>query len=123
MKIALYIENGLEQVVLTPESKLEADILGKIHDGSRQIELKRGDFYECRGGWVRWKQPRTRGMFSYSDENDHDESTMIVLRPASVDSRRMAETACGLGSEGPTSAVAEGQTPITHCSNKANHHG
>lgn len=70
MKIALYIEDGLEQIVLTPESDTEKAILGKIHDGSRELSIKRGEFYECRGGWVR----HGRGT--------GDDSTMIVLRPA-----------------------------------------
>lgn len=67
MKIALYIEDGLEQVVLTPESETEKGIIGKLHDGSRELSIKRGSFYGCRGGWVR-------------HERDDDTSTMIVLR-------------------------------------------
>ena len=69
MKIALYIEDGLEQIVLTPEGDTEKNILSKLHDGTRKIEIKRGDFYECRGGWVRQAQAG-------------DNSTMIVLRKA-----------------------------------------
>lgn len=68
MKIALYIEDGLEQIVLTPESDTEKDILGKLHDGSRELSIKKGSFYECRGGWMR------NGVSG-------DPSTMIVLRP------------------------------------------
>jgi len=79
MKIALYIEDGLEQIVLTPESDTEKGILGKIHDGSRQMELRRGSFYKCQGGWVRYSQP-WRGTYDRTDNDD--ESTMIVLRPA-----------------------------------------
>jgi hypothetical protein len=75
VKIALYIEDGLEQIVLTPESKTEENILEKLHDGSRQLSILRGKFYECLGGWVR------HGLLSH--ENSNDASTMIVLRPAS----------------------------------------
>lgn len=80
MKIALYIEDGLEQIVLTPEGDTEKAILAKIHDGSRSIDLKRGSFYECRGGYARYA-PRymTSGMYSPS-ESRSDDSTMIVLR-------------------------------------------
>jgi len=79
MKIALYIEDGLEQVVLTPESETEKAILGKIHDGSRDISLKRGTFYGCRGGWTRHRElrPTLHGM-----PENQDDSTMIVLTPA-----------------------------------------
>lgn len=68
MKIALYIEDGLEQIALTPEGETEKSILGKLTDGSRQLSIKRGQFYACVGGWVR--------------HSDHPEdSVMIILRP------------------------------------------
>jgi hypothetical protein len=71
MKIALYIEDGLEQIVLTSESKTEEAILGRMHDGSREVSIHQGAFYAaCRGGWVR--------------EFKDDKSTMIVLRPAAT---------------------------------------
>lgn len=70
MKIALYIEDGLEQLVLTPEGTTEKAILGKLHDGARAVSILKGAFYECRGGWVR-----------HGAEQD---STMIVLRPKSA---------------------------------------
>lgn len=71
MKIALYIEDGLEQIVLTPEGATEKAILGKLSDGSRELSIKRGEFYACAGGWTR--HGRT------------DESTMIILTPRESD--------------------------------------
>lgn len=67
MKIALYIQEGLEQIVLTPETPTEKGIVEKLTDVSRELGIKKGEFYECRGGWVR------HGTTA-------DESTMIVLR-------------------------------------------
>lgn len=78
MKIALYIEDGLEQIVLTPEGETETAILGKLSDGSRDLSIVRGSFYECRGGWVRHKRTWTDSVYGGSGE---DSSTMIVLRP------------------------------------------
>lgn len=72
MKIALYIEDGLEQIVLTPESDTEKGILGKLHDGLRELSIKRGAFYACMGGWTR------QGSLNMS-RSEPDESTMIVL--------------------------------------------
>jgi hypothetical protein len=82
MKIALYIEDGLEQIVLTPDSETEKSILDKIHDGTRELRIARGSFYGCRGGWTRWKdQPR----HSVYGSEINDESTMIVLaKPAAA---------------------------------------
>ena len=65
MKIALYIEDGREQIVLTPESDTEKSILAKMHGGSRKISLRKGGFFRCMGGWTR--------------EAASQESTMIVL--------------------------------------------
>lgn len=67
MKIALYIEDGLEQIVLTPQSDTEKAILGKLSDGSRSLSIKRGEFYACQGGWTR--------------QGPTDSSTMIILTP------------------------------------------
>ncbi len=69
MKIALYIEDGLEQIVLTPQGDVEKGILAKLHDGSRAFSLKKGSFFTCLGGWTRYR-------------DGDDESTMIVLLPA-----------------------------------------
>jgi hypothetical protein len=80
MKIALYIEDGLEQIVLTPEGEAEANILGKLHDGSRSLEIHSGTFYDCRGGWKRWKAP-LYSPYDNAETRHQDESTMIVLRP------------------------------------------
>jgi hypothetical protein len=64
MKIALYIEDGLEQVVLTPQTDTEKSILAKIHD--RELTIHTGEFYSCIGGWTR------RGS--------GNSSTILVLR-------------------------------------------
>ena len=79
MKIALYIEDGLEQIVLTPETKTEEGILGKLHDSDRDLSIKSGEFYACQGGWMRHRRMYSMGEMGY-DGRDKEESTMIVLR-------------------------------------------
>ena len=79
MKIALYIEDGLEQIVLTPESETEKGILGKLHDGSRELSVLKGSFFDCKGGWTRYTPNQT--IYGYGVESERGgESTMIVLR-------------------------------------------
>ena len=74
MKIALYIEEGLEQLVLTPSTDAEKSILAKLEDGTRELKIYRGDFYPCKGGWMRHR--------NFSEFDSHpDKSTIIVLRP------------------------------------------
>lgn len=52
MKIALYIENGSQQIVLTPEDDTEKQILAKMHC-KPNFSIYKGSFYNCAGGWVR----------------------------------------------------------------------
>ena len=66
MKIAFYIEDGLEQIILTPADKYERDMLSKMHDGTRDLDIKRGSFYACQGGWTR--------------QGSNEDSTIVVLR-------------------------------------------
>jgi len=75
MKIALYIEDGLEQIVLTPEGETEKSILSKMHDGGRSIEIYHGSFYGCQGGWTRHS---ISSAYDYSPRED--QSTIVVLR-------------------------------------------
>lgn len=72
MKIALYIEDGLEQIVLTPETEMEKSIVGKLSDDTRTLSVYQGGFYSCNGGWVR--------HLELGVETDPDTSTILVLR-------------------------------------------
>lgn len=63
------MEDGLEQIVLTPESETEKAILGKMHDGTRTLSVHRNSFFHTRGGFV------SQGPYS-----DKEFSTMIVLK-------------------------------------------
>jgi hypothetical protein len=109
MKIALYIEDGLEQIVLTPESDTEKGILGKLHDGSRELGIHKGAFFNCRGGWTRYTPFQTHFDYGYT-ASDGDESTMIVLRPAQAIEARRAATG-NTDAVADESAVPEGNAP------------
>lgn len=52
MKTAILVEDGLFQVVLTPQSDLEKMALEKL-SSLKGLEVYKGSFYECRGGWQR----------------------------------------------------------------------
>ena len=78
MKIALYIEDGLEQIVLTPESETERAILNKLHDQKRELSIKKGSFWDVRGGYKRYGVNYTSDIYGGIEQNA--ESTMIVLR-------------------------------------------
>jgi len=53
MKTAIYIEDGTVQLVLTPDNKFEKDAISTLIDKSLSVKLFEGEFYDCRGGWIR----------------------------------------------------------------------
>ena len=67
MRIAIVIENGLQQLVLTPETEHETACLAQMHSPNMVTSIFKGAYYECQGGWYR----QGRGT----------DSTIVVLRP------------------------------------------
>lgn len=53
MKTAIYIEDGVVQLVLTPENEFERNALKSIQDKPTDTSIKAGSFYHCQGGWTR----------------------------------------------------------------------
>ncbi len=53
MKTAIYIEDGVVQLVLTPESDFEKNAIGSFENASTVTEIRAGGFYDCQGGWTR----------------------------------------------------------------------
>lgn len=72
MKTAIYIEDGITQIVLTPESEFEKEVIAKFGEDAIQTKIYKGAFYDCRGGWVRQKKYFS-GMYGESED------TSIIL--------------------------------------------
>lgn len=77
MKTAIYIEDGIVQLVLTPENKFEKDAVSSFSKGKVAASIFEGGFYDCRGGWTRQKAyyPQTS---IYGGDSSEDRS--IILR-------------------------------------------
>jgi|SRR5262245_9775377 len=73
MKTAIYIEDGLLQVVITPESEFEKRALSTLENKPLEAQIFSGSFYDCRGGWVR--QTAYHSNYSSGD-------TSLILRIA-----------------------------------------
>lgn len=53
MKTAIYIEDGVTQLVITPETKFEKKALRDYFEGEPlEAKVMVGSFYDCRGGWI-----------------------------------------------------------------------
>jgi hypothetical protein len=70
MRIALYIENGYEQIVLTPEGDTEKRILEQFHTKGRVMSIKKGGFYHCQGGWVRQSADESSTILTLRTEEE-----------------------------------------------------
>lgn len=73
MKIAFYTENGLAQIILTPEEKSEEAILATLAKFDGKIIVKTGQFYLGRDNLVH------SAAAGYSQAPD---STYLYLRKA-----------------------------------------
>jgi hypothetical protein len=79
LKTAIYIEDGLVQLVITPETEFEKDAMKTLREKRIDAKLFEGTFYDCRGGWVRQSALQHRGMYdNYNDKRD--ESLILVAR-------------------------------------------
>lgn len=71
MKTALWMVDGVTQVVLSPETDWERTALAQIQSGT--LTVLSGKFFECRGGYWRG-EPTHTGMFG---DNAPREDTIL----------------------------------------------
>lgn len=78
MKTAIYIEDGVVQLVITPESDFEKNALRSFDNNPLEAELFAGSFYDCRGGWTRQTEiyPALHGL-----EKKEDRSLILRMKP------------------------------------------
>jgi hypothetical protein len=79
MKTAIYIEDGLVQLVMTPENEFEKNALSTFRDKPLDAKLHSGSFYDCRGGWVRQSAYIPHSPYD-SVRNNSDASLILVAR-------------------------------------------
>lgn len=76
MKTAIYMEDGVVQLVITPESEFEKNALSTFRDKPMEAKLFSGSFYDCRGGWVR----QSSYYPSHFDSQKDDQSLILHMR-------------------------------------------
>lgn len=82
MKTAIYVEDGIIQLVITPESEFEKNSLATFRDKPLDVKLFAGSFYDCRGGWVRQSAYRpNRSMYA----SESDDSSLILTTRTKVE--------------------------------------
>jgi hypothetical protein len=75
VRTAIYIEDGVIQLVLTPDNEWEKKALRAFEDKPFAAQIFGGSFYDCRGGWVRQN-------LSYPSMHGHAEAETksLILR-------------------------------------------
>lgn len=77
MKTAIYIEDGVVQLVITPESDFEKNALSSFREKPLEAKIFDGSFYDCRGGWVRQAEHNTYGI---GRPNQDKKSLILQIR-------------------------------------------
>ncbi len=77
MKTAIYIEDGIVQLVITPESEFEKNALSSFEQKELDAKVFSGTFYDCRGGWIRQTEHYSSHMIH---DESRDKSMIITLR-------------------------------------------
>ena len=77
VKTAIYIEDGVVQLVITPENEFEKSALSSFEGKEADAQVFSGSFYDCRGGWIR--QQRFTQNYGYGESNDRS----LILRMTS----------------------------------------
>ena len=74
MKTAIYIEDGVTQLVITPETEFEKKAISVFNDKPMEAQLFSGSFYNCAGGWVR----QTAYQERYSSISTRGDESLII---------------------------------------------
>lgn len=85
MKTAIYIEDGMVQLVITPETEFEKNALSSFEAKPLEAKIFVGSFYDCRGGWVRQQLQRPSGDCAHNRPDTEDRS--LILRVATEDEK------------------------------------
>lgn len=73
MKTAIYIEGGVVQLVITPESDFEKSALRSFEGKEADAKVFSGSFYDCRGGWTRQNDYHHPSVYG-----DHTDRSLIL---------------------------------------------
>lgn len=78
MKSAIYLNEGITQVVPTPENDWEKNAIRMIHSSTvgSDLSIYKGGFYDCQGGWTR--------HVAYHGPESHDSLTFKISKPMAL---------------------------------------
>lgn len=66
------VQDGNVQLVLTPETDFERDIVEKYGKDFNTVKCFKGEFLDCQGGWTRGYSSEDSLMLSIKDEKANE---------------------------------------------------
>ena len=94
MKTAIYVEDGVVQLVITPVSEFEKNALANFVEKDLQVKIFEGSFYDCRGGWVcQTDFPKESYHYPYLQKNK-DKSIIITVKEKTKEPPEMYFNLC-----------------------------
>lgn len=76
MKTAIYIEDGVVQLVITPDSEFEKAAIASFGEKPLSVKVFEGSFYNTQGGWIRHKDTPVDRMYWHGRKDDQS----LILR-------------------------------------------
>jgi hypothetical protein len=74
LRTAIYIEDGVIQLVLTPDNDWEKKALDSFAEKPVNAQIYHGAFYDCRGGWTR----QTTHYESFGGYSRNEDRSLIL---------------------------------------------
>lgn len=74
MKTALYMEDGILQLVITPETEFETKTVDMFSNKHADVTFKKGQFYACQGGYIRHNDYPTHSSLFIVARTEHETS-------------------------------------------------
>lgn len=68
MKTSYFINEGRTQIVLTPENDFEKNVVNEIKNRETNVQVFKGSFTECQGGWTRLYEDIETVMICFDKE-------------------------------------------------------
>lgn len=78
MKTAIYIEDGIAQLIITPETDYEKKHIGLFQEGKVDAKIFHGSFYNCKGGWVRQSAYQEENPYPYYRHNEGRDCSIMI---------------------------------------------
>lgn len=72
MKVALYIEDGMMQLALSPQNEWEKNVLRNITEHAKNVTIHRAEFYRTGGGYQVYDSSSTDSVMLRIEDRPSD---------------------------------------------------